>query len=127
MLQQAIDCKRFSKSRRLIRVTARMISFVDNLKAKVITEISESQSNAKIQNDCLTPDELQEAKLLWIKVAQKEIQGRVLSGESKMLSPLKDENGVISIGGGVDKALVSYETKHPILLPNWKKKLFTLF
>ena len=36
MLQQAIDCKRFSKWRRLIRVTAWMIRFVDNLKAKVI-------------------------------------------------------------------------------------------
>ena len=42
MLQQAIDCKRFSKWRSLIRVTAWMIRFVDNLKAKVITGRAES-------------------------------------------------------------------------------------
>ena len=70
-----------------------MIRFVDNLKAKVITGRAGSQSNDKIKNDCLTPDELQEAELLWIKDAQKEIQSRVLNGEFKMLSPFKDENG----------------------------------
>ena len=49
MLQQAIDCKRLSKWRRLTRVTAWMIRFVDNLKAKVIAERTESQSDAKIK------------------------------------------------------------------------------
>ena len=127
MLQQVIDCKRFSKWRRLIRVTAWMIRFVDNLKAKVITGRAESQSNTKIKNDCLKPNELQEAELLWIKDAQKEIQSRELNGEFKMLSPFKDENGVIRVGGRVDKALVSYDTKHPILLPNkhWISYLIT--
>ena len=127
MLQQAIDCKRFSKWRRLIRMTAWIIRSVDNLKAKVITGRAESQSNVKIRNDCLTPDELQEAELLWIKDAQKEIQVRALNGEFKMLSPFKDENGVIRVEGRVDKALVSYETRHPILLPNkhWISYLIT--
>ena len=48
-----------------------MIRFVGNLKANVIAGRAESESNAKIQNDCLIPDELQEAELLWIKDAQK--------------------------------------------------------
>ena len=44
-----------------------------------------------------------------------------------MLSPFKNENGVIRVGGRVDKALVSYETKHPILLQNehWISYLIT--
>ena len=48
-------------------------------------------------------------------------------GEFKMLSPFKEENGVIRVGGRVDKAQVSYETKHPILLPNkhWTSYLIT--
>ena len=52
---------------------------------------------------------------------------RVLSGEFKMLRPFKDGNGVIRVGGREDKALVSYETKHPILLPNkhWISYLIT--
>ena len=69
VMLQDIDCKRFSKWRRLIRATAWMIRFVDNLEANVIAGRAESQSNAKKQNDCLTPDELQEAELLWIKDA----------------------------------------------------------
>ena len=48
MLQQAINCKRFSKWRRLVRVTAWMIRFFDNLKAKVITGRAESQSNVRV-------------------------------------------------------------------------------
>ena len=67
MLQQAIDCKIFSEWRRLIRVTAWMIRFVDNLKAKVIIGRAESKSNAKVKNDCLTPNELQEAELLMLR------------------------------------------------------------
>ena len=59
MLHQAIDCKRFSKWRILIRVTAWVIRFTDNLKAKVIARTAESQTNATIKNDCPTPDELQ--------------------------------------------------------------------
>ena len=39
MLQQAVDCKRFSKWRRLIIMTAWMIRFVGNLKAKVMGEL----------------------------------------------------------------------------------------
>ena len=61
-----------------------MIRFVDNLKAKVIAG---SQSNAKIKHDWPTPVELQEAEVLWIKDAQKEIQGKILNGEVKILSP----------------------------------------
>ena len=79
---------------------------------------AEIQSNAKIKNDCLIPDEPQKAELFWIRDAQKEIQGNVLIGEFKMLSPFKDENGVIRVGGRVDKVLKTYETKHPVLLPN---------
>ena len=62
-----------------------------------------------------------------MKDAQKEIQDRVLNGEFKMLSLFKDDNGVIRVGGRVDKAPVSYETKHPILLPNkhWISHLIT--
>ena len=78
------------------------------MKAKVIVGRAESQTNAKINNDCLTPDKLQEAELLWMKDAQKEIRGRVLTGEFKMLSPFKNENGVIRVGGRVDKALALY-------------------
>ena len=39
-------------------------------------------------------------------------------GEFKTLSPFTDEKGIIRVGGRLDKAIVSYETKHPALLPS---------
>ena len=38
--------------------------------------------------------------------------------EFKSLSPFKDDKGIIRVGGRVDKAIVSYEQKHPALLPS---------
>ena len=35
-----------------------------------------------------------------------------------MLSPFVDDEGIIRVGGRVDKAMVSYEMKHPVLLPH---------
>jgi hypothetical protein len=34
-----------------------------------------------------------------------------------MLTPFVDSDGIIRVGGRVDNAVVSYETKHPVLLP----------
>ena len=48
-------------------------------------------------------------------------------GEFKTFSPLIDHKGIIRVGGRLDKAIVSYETKHPALLPstNWMSLLTT--
>lgn len=39
-------------------------------------------------------------------------------GEFKTLSPFTDEKGIIRVGGRLGKAIVSYETKNPALLPS---------
>ena len=39
-------------------------------------------------------------------------------GEFKTLSPFTDEKGIIRFGGRLDKVIVSYDTKHPDLLPS---------
>ena len=39
-------------------------------------------------------------------------------GEFKRLSAFIDTKGVIRVGGRADAAVVSYETRHPVLLPN---------
>ena len=64
IMQQTNDCRKFSKWRRLIRVTAWMIKFVDDLKAKVIAGRLENQSSTAIKNGSLTPNEFKEAELL---------------------------------------------------------------
>ncbi len=62
-----------------------------------------------------------------IKDAQKNLNDRIKKGELKTLSPFTDEKGIIRVGGRVDKATVSYETKHPTLLPydSWISLLIT--
>ena len=49
--------------------------------------------------------------------SSKGSQSRVKAKEFKMLSPFTDDEGIIRVGGRIDNALVSYETRHPALLP----------
>ena len=48
-------------------------------------------------------------------------------GEFKTLSPFIDDKGIIRVGGRLDIAIVSYETKHPTLLQSttWISLLIT--
>ena len=98
----AIDPQKFSSWRKLIRVTAR----IRRLAVKIRLRKYDQQG----QEGPLTPEELQQA--------QTTLYSRLDKGEFKSLSPFKDENGVIRVGGRVDEAIVSYETRHPALLPS---------
>ena len=53
-----------------------------------------------------------------MKDAQRELTKRLQKGEFQSLSPFVDDQGTIRVGGRVDTALVSYDAKHPILLPS---------
>ncbi|XP_068684774.1 uncharacterized protein [Montipora foliosa] len=64
------------------------------------------------------PEELAKAEILWIRSAQRSLQKRLENGEFKTLSPFVDGKGIIRVGGRIDKAIVSYEEKHPALLPS---------
>ena len=68
-----------------------------------------------------------QAERYWVKQSQKALQDCLKKGELQQLSPFTDKNGIIRVGGQVDKALVSYETKHPALLPRdrWITLLIT--
>ena len=73
------------------------------------------------------PEELQEAEHHCIKESQKSLSDRLKKGELKKFSPYKDSDGIVRVGGRLDKALVSYETRHPALLPreHWISLLIT--
>ena len=44
-----------------------------------------------------------------------DLKERVKKNDFKMLTPFVDADGIIRVGGRVDNAVVSYETKHPVL------------
>jgi hypothetical protein len=108
-----LDCERFSSWKRLVRVTA----WVLRMKLKLLAKIRPTHESAA-GGECLTPEELERSQTFWIKEAQKSLDAKVKAKELKMLSPFTDEEGIIRVGGRIDNALVSYETKHPALLPH---------
>ncbi|XP_071504464.1 uncharacterized protein [Diadema antillarum] len=122
--EDVIDCAKFSSWRKLIRVTSYVLRFLRKLKAKCKRETDESEKDT----DCtLTPDDLQKGENFLIEKAQQSLKARVDKGELKTLSPYTDETGIIRVGGRVGKAEMSFEMKHPVLLPyeHWISTLIT--
>ncbi len=109
-VEQAIDPKKFSSWKKLIRVTA--------LIRRLAMKIRLRKHDQDGRGGPLTPEELQQAEFYWIKQAQSTLHSRLERGDFKPLSPSKDANEVIRVGGRVDEAIVSYETRHPALLPS---------
>ena len=118
-VEQAINPEKFSNWRKLIRVTARI--------QRLAKKISFRKHAQEGRNGPLTPEELESAELFWIKAAQNDLHRRKEKGEFKSLSPFLDGKGVIRVGGRVDEAIISYDAKHPALLPSnhWISWLIT--
>ena len=64
----------------------------------------------------LNPTELKHAEMYWVKEAQKTIHDRLKRGEFKTLSPYIEED-IIRVGGRAEESLMSYDSRHPVLLP----------
>ena len=105
-----IDVKNFSSWRRLIRVTAWIRRLTEKIRLR--------RNTLSGREGPLMPEELKKAEMSWIKSAQKDLKSRMKNGDFKTLSPFIDDKGIIRVGGRIDKAIVSYEEKHPVLLPN---------
>ena len=109
--EDVIDPSKFSSWRKLIRVTARIRRLAEKICLR-----KHAQGG---RNGPLTPEELERAEIFWIKEAQRNLHRRKEKGEFKSLSPFLDVKGVIRVGGRVDETIVSYDTRHPALLPNY--------
>lgn len=114
-----IDPQAFSSWRRLIRVTARIKRLAEKIRPR--KHAQEGKQGP------LTPDELLQAELFRIRDAQKGLHELLAKGEFKTLSPFIDDKVIIRVGGRLDKAIVSYETKLPAQFPttNWISLLIT--
>ena len=125
--ESPIDCTKFSSWRRLLRVTAYILRLVWNLRANCNKNKAPEENNMKPKEGPLSPEELESAENHWIKESQKSLKDRLMKGKLKNLSPYTDSDGIVRVGGRADNALVSYETKHPALLPreHWISLLIT--
>ncbi|XP_068684466.1 uncharacterized protein [Montipora foliosa] len=108
-----VDSNRFSSWKKLVRV----MTWVLRMKRKFLAKIKQTNESQICQGP-LSAQELEEGRKHVIIHAQRSLQNRLVNNEFKMLSPFVDDEGIIRVGGRVDKAIVSYEIKHPVLLPH---------
>ena len=95
--KESISCTNFSSWRKLVRVTTR----IQKLAAKARSKREGSNAIIETENHgTLTP---------------------------KQFSPFVDDEGIIRVGGRLSKAMVTYDCKHPAMLPykHWVSLLIT--
>lgn len=111
----------YSSWTRLIRITAYIKQFVRNLKRKIAKII-------EIESVSLTVQKLREASEFWLRLIQssqfssewKALNSRTPLPKSSPLRPLNSFIGkdqLIRLGGGLENSALSYDERHPIILP----------
>lgn len=115
-----IPVDKFSSFARYRRVTAWIIRFIDNCKAK-------SQGSTP-RGGSLNRQELSQAANYWYSVIQKKhfaneiailkSNSAKIPNSSKILSlnPIIDDNGILRVGGRQQKAKFSYASRHPVIV-----------
>ena len=121
--QEVIDYTKFSSWRKLVRVTA----WIQRLGRKVRERRGTNANDEANKHGTVTSDDLSKAELYWIKHAQRELHSKITSGELKQFNPFVDTEGIIRVGGRLNKAIVTYDCKHPAMLPykHWISLLIT--
>ena len=105
-----INVDAYSNWKKLVR----MIALVLRLKKGLLAR--RKQEETEVSQGPLTAQELEESRKYLIKDAQESLHGRLKKDDFKMLSPFIDDESIIRVGGRMDRAIVSYETKHLALL-----------
>ena len=115
--EPVLELERYSKLKRVLRVTAWIKRFIANMKTKTKTKGE------------LTADELFEAEKYWIKTTQnqsfsQEIKqlktGKGLNNDCKIkeLKPFLDEHELLSVGGRLQQSDFTFREQHPWIMPN---------
>ena len=115
-IEAVIDCHRYSSKTRLLRVTARVMRFINNIRG------------CRVASDDLTVDELKTAEKLWVSSIQAssfkdEVRclSRINEKEPilvKQLDLFKDQENIIPCRGRINESSLSLSEKQPILLPS---------
>ena len=123
MLDEIIDCTRYSKLDKLLGVTAYVLRFVN------ILRLSNNGDQGSTHNSKqLIVEEIDNAEKLWIRSLQAKsflAELAFLQSQSKQVPPVRihqfglfiDHAGLLRCRGRVNNAILSTATKNPILLP----------
>jgi predicted GNAT family N-acyltransferase len=107
--------KRFSKYRRSVRVLAVIRRFIHNCKARKVATYQ------RLSGALTVAAELEEAEKVLVKDAQSAIKPLIQKSELRNLAPFIDDDGIIRIRGRIENAPVSFETRHPPIIPRCQR------
>ena len=108
-LSEILDCEEYSSFRRLLRVTANVLLFIERLKRKVKGERNDEGS----QLESL----LVQAELYWLRVSQVSLpQHKQFVQWKQQFGLFSDPDGLWRCGGRLENADISDTAKSPILL-----------
>ena len=108
-ISSVIDCNRFSKEIKLYRVTARVLRFINNLKARVRKE--------DVVNGELSTEETRLAQRLWLEEIQREFDKDPKFQKIRENLGVKKIEGFYRCQGRMQNANIPEYTRMPILLP----------
>ena len=100
-LSEVIECERFSKLTKLLRVTVLVQRFIKNCRNPRNREVT-----------VLTSEKTNSALTLWHKEVQLHLQEK-----NESLGIFEDDNGVLRCKGRIQNSTLPYSTKFPVLLP----------
>lgn len=121
---------KFSRWMPLIRTTAWLRRFINNSRISSQTKVRHSGP--------LTVQELQDAKMLWIRIAQQSeficefhdlSNKKMVSNKSRLktLQPFVDTDGFIRVGGRLQRSTLPYMQRHPLVIPSKHKVTSLLY
>lgn len=98
-------------------LTQRVSSYSRLLRIMAMIMMCLTKRSFKGNGITFTTDTLHQAETRLIKLCQKGLNIQ----DFKNLDPFKDDDGIIRVGGRVDKANITFDERHPILLSGSKK------
>ena len=105
-LSTIIDIGRFSTLKKLLRVTVRVLRFVENCR-----------NPRKKKAGHITAEELQNARTAWVKSVQQELVTETeFKSQSENLGAYEHKDGLIRCGARLKNAQLAFGQRHPILL-----------
>ena len=120
-IQNVINIRRFSSSKKFIIVTGYVICFVNSLKGT----FKNDNTNVLLKNT-LTIDEYKNTMNLWIKVEHEILQRQTDFGKVKVsLKLFVDTLGLLRLKGRFENAALNYDEKHPLILRSLENSFFT--
>ncbi|XP_046614185.1 uncharacterized protein LOC124302277 [Neodiprion virginianus] len=115
---------RYSKLSTLLKVT----SFCKRAANRFLAKTTSNRVNTSITVGPISTLELSDAQLFWTKVTQQAYFAEEIhqietsssltrSHPLSRLTPFIDSNGFLRVGGRLNHSLLSYDEKHPFILP----------